>query len=77
MHAVHAAAWLYLQAQGRRTAAVEQRTCLTVAAAVVTTLSEFLGSASSRKQIPSTAAIPVCSRPLPLSRYWLTAWLCV
>ena len=36
----------------------------TVAAAVVTTLSEFLGSAISRKQVPRTAAMPACRHSL-------------
>ena len=36
-------------------------TCLTVVAAVLTTLSGFLGSTNSRKQMPSTAATASCT----------------
>lgn len=43
-------------------------TCRTVAAAVLTTLSEFLGSDRSRKQRPKTAATPSCRRN-DLSKY--------
>ena len=55
-----------------------QRTCRTVAIAVLSTLSEFLVSARSRKQTPRTAATPSyravmlrsCSTPATCSALW-------
>ena len=42
-------------------------TCRTVAMAVLSTLSEFLESARSRKQTPNTAATPSCQVEVDVS----------
>lgn len=47
---------------GVQGASVRSLTCLTVVAAVLTTLSGFLGSTNSRKQMPRTAATASCTK---------------